>query len=82
MGLAPNAVKRKVAVAYEVAKRGFETAGRKSRLLAAFAYAASTWSQRWQVIARIEHGPKGQNPRFVVTDFEGGPERRLSLDQG
>ena len=55
--------------------------GRKEeRLLAAFA--ASSRRQRWQGIARIEHGSEGQNPRFVVTDLEGGPERRLSLDQG
>ena len=38
---------------------------------AADAYAAGTWNAERRVIARIEHGPKGANPRCIVTNPEG-----------
>ena len=72
VGLARNAVlERKVQVACEVARDGFEATGRKSRLFAEFRYGARTWRRARRVIARIEHGPKGRNPRFVVTNLHG-----------
>lgn len=72
VGLARNAVvEREVQVACEVAKDGFEATGRKTRLFAEFDYGARTWRRRRRVIARIEHGPKGRNPRFIVTNLEG-----------
>ncbi len=37
-------------------------------------YAARTWDRERRVIAKIEHGPKGANPRFVVTNLKGDPE--------
>ena len=40
-------------------------------LFAEFHYGARTWRRRRRVIARIEHGPKGRNPRFIVTNLEG-----------
>ena len=36
-----------------------------------FQYAARSWRRTRRVIARIEHGPKGRNPRFIVTNLEG-----------
>ena len=36
-----------------------------------FHYGARTWRHARRVIARIEHGPKGRNPRFVVTNLDG-----------
>lgn len=36
-----------------------------------FPYAAKTWSRQRRVIARIEHGPKGANPRYVATNLTG-----------
>ena len=72
VGLARNAVlEREVEVACEVARDGFEKTGAKSRLFHDFAYAARSWQRTRRVIARIEHGPKGRNPRFVVTNLEG-----------
>ena len=72
VGLARNAVlEREVQVACEVARDGFEATGRKSRLFTEFSYGARTWRRPRRVIARIEHGPKGRNPRFVVTNLDG-----------
>ena len=72
VGLARNAVlEREVQVACEVARDGYEVTGRKSRLFTEFRYGARTWRRARRVIARIEHGPKGRNPRFVVTNLEG-----------
>ena len=72
VGLARNAVlEREVEVACEVARDGFEATGRKSRLFTEFGYGARTWRRARRVIARIEHGPKGRNPRFVVTNLHG-----------
>ena len=72
MGLARNRVlEREVEVACEVARDGFEKTGVKSRVFAEFDYAAGTWRRSRRVIARIEHGPKGRNPRFIVTNLPG-----------
>ena len=43
----------------------------KQRLYGDFAYAAKTWDKPRRVIARLEHGPQGANPRFIVTDLTG-----------
>ena len=39
--------------------------------LARFSYGTRTWRRARRVIARIELGPKGRNPRFVVTNLDG-----------
>lgn len=72
VGLARNAVlEREVQVPCEIAKDGFEVTGVKSRLFHEFEYAAGSWRRTRRIIARIEHGPKGRNPRFVVTNLDG-----------
>ena len=43
----------------------------KQRLFAELHYAAGSWSKRRRVIARLEHGSKGANPRYVVTNLKG-----------
>jgi len=53
------------------AENGFAATGVKQRLFGEFAYAAGTWKVERRVIARIEHGPKGANPRYIVTNLEG-----------
>ena len=58
-------------MACEVARDGIEKTGAKSRLFHDFGYAARSWRRTRRVIARIEHGPKGRNPRFVVTNLDG-----------
>ena len=34
-------------------------------------YGAKSWNRERRMIARLEHGSKGANPRFVVTSLEG-----------
>ena len=46
----------------------------KQRMLGEFEYAAKTWDRPRRVIARLEHGPLGANPRFIVTDLKGSPK--------
>lgn len=57
------------------AEQRYEKTGEKQRLFTAFDYAAGTWrSMRW-VIAKAEHTDKGSNPRFVVTNIVGDPQK-------
>jgi len=43
----------------------------KQRMFGEFEYAAGTWDKPRRVIARLEHGEQGANPRFIVTDLPG-----------
>lgn len=43
----------------------------KQRMFGEFEYAAGTWNKPRRVIARLEHGQQGANPRFIVTDLPG-----------
>jgi hypothetical protein len=72
VGLAKNARLNTLAGRWmEAAEKGFAASGHKQRLFGQFPYAAKTWSRQRRVIARIEHGPKGANPRYVVTNLTG-----------
>ena len=72
VGLAKNARLNTLAGRWmEAAEKGFAASGHKQRLFGEFPYAAKTWSRQRRVIARIEHGPKGANPRYVVTNLTG-----------
>ena len=53
------------------AKEQFERTGQKQRVFGELAYAAGTWDGERRVIARIEHGDKGENPRYIVTNLQG-----------
>ena len=53
------------------AEEAFEASRTKQRLFGEFRYAAGTWKRTRRVIARIEHGPKGANPRYIVTNLSG-----------
>lgn len=46
----------------------------KQRMFGEFQYAAGTWNRQRRVIARLEHGEQGANPRFIVTDLRGSPK--------
>ena len=71
VGLAKNARLNDLAAPWmETAAQGFAGTGFKQRLFGEFAYAAGTWNAERRVIARIEHGPKGANPRYIVTNLE------------
>jgi hypothetical protein len=43
------------------------------RLFGEFAYAAGSWDRPRRVIVKAEHGPQGDNPRFVVSNLPGNP---------
>ena len=53
------------------AEAAFGEYGGKQRHFAELSYGAKTWDRQRRVIARLEHGPRGANPRFVVTNLEG-----------
>jgi hypothetical protein len=46
----------------------------KQRMFGEFLYAAHTWDKERRVIARLEHGEQGVNPRLIVTDLPGPPK--------
>jgi hypothetical protein len=46
----------------------------KQRVFGEVAYAAGTWKHPRRVIVKAEYGPKGENPRFLVTNLEGDPQ--------
>src|SRR5262245_45022390 len=49
----------------------WELTGQPQRLFGSFAYAAHSWDRRRRVIVKAEHGPQGDNPRFVVSNLPG-----------
>ena len=72
VGLAKNAsLIRNSATLMANAEKQFKETGQKQRLFGEFQYAAGTWDKQRRVIARIEHGDKGENPRFIVTSLAG-----------
>ncbi len=80
VGLAKNArLRALVAGEMAEAEARFAEAGEKQRRFADLVYGARSWNRERRVIARLEHGPKGPNPRFVVTNLEG--ESRWLYDE-
>jgi hypothetical protein len=72
VGLAKNARLNKDAeTTMGQAEAAYRQSGQTQRLFAELSYGAKTWTKRRRVIARLEHGPKGANPRYVVTNLEG-----------
>jgi DDE family transposase len=51
------------------AKRKYQRSGSKVRLFASFKYKAKSWDTKRRVIAKAEHGDRGANPRYVVTNL-------------
>ena len=49
----------------------FEGSGVKQHRFTNLSYGAKFWNRECRVIARLERGSKGANPRFVVTSLEG-----------
>ena len=76
IGIARNS--RLLAEAEELMERAeslHESSGKKQRLFDRFDYAADSWSWIRSVIVKAEHGSKGANPRFIVTNIVGDPKR-------
>lgn len=72
VGLAKNPVLTKLSETLMIsAENAFKETGQKQRLFGEFTYAAATWDKQRRVIARIGHGEKGGNPRFIATTLAG-----------
>jgi len=72
VGLAKNArLNKDAALAMGQAEAAYRDGGQTQQIFAELSYGAKTWTKRRRVIARLEHGPKGANPRYVVTNLEG-----------
>lgn len=59
------------AIAMHALAEQYEATGVKQRFIGEFRYAARSWDHERRVIARLEHGAQGANPRFVVTSLSG-----------
>ncbi len=57
--------------AMQLVEQLVELTGEKQREFFRFHYAAGTWKQPRQVIAKLEVTDKGRNPRFIITNLEG-----------
>lgn len=57
--------------AMQLVEQLLELTGEKQREFFRFHYAAGTWKQSRQVIAKLEVTDKGRNPRFIMTNLEG-----------
>ena len=57
------------------AKEAFAQSGDKQRLFDEFNYAAGSWDKPRRVIVKAEHTAHGSNPRYVVANLTGSPQR-------
>jgi hypothetical protein len=80
-GLAKNSRLRQVITSQaEAARQLHEQSGESERVFAEFFYQTrDSWSRRRRVIGKAEHGPKGANPRFVVTSLDSDEMARRPL---
>jgi hypothetical protein len=75
VGLAKNPrLKAMLAPQLAQAEAEHQRTGEKVRLFADLDYAAGSWDKTRRVIAKAEHTGQGSNPRFVVTNLEGGAQ--------
>jgi len=71
IGLARNArLHARVALVELALAEQYQATGVKQREIGEFTYAADTWERERRVITRLEYGPQGTNPRFVVTNLD------------
>ncbi len=74
-GLARNErLEAKIGNHTTMAEISYRESREKIRGFTEFPYAADTWDRERRVIAKIEHGAKGPNPRFVLTNLTDDPE--------
>lgn len=59
----------------EKAALEFKKSNEKQRIFSEVQYAAETWDKERRIIIRAEHSALGENPRFVVTNLEGYPQK-------
>lgn len=76
VGIAKNSRLNEVASELlEEAKLLFEKTGEKQRLFSEVEYAAFTWDKERRVLAKAEYTDQGSNPRYVVTNLSGDPQK-------
>ena len=72
VGLARNPRLQQITEWVELSmKDEYESTGLKQREVGQFMYAAESWAHQRRVITRLEYGPQGNNPRYVVTNMTG-----------
>ena len=80
VGLARNPRLQGITEFLELAmKDEFARTAHKQREVGEFVYAAQSWARERRVITRLEYGPQGNNPRYVVTNLT-GPAQALYDD--
>lgn len=73
-GLARNSRLERLATPWtHAAATCWEMTRQHQRLFGEFCYAAGSWDRPRRVLVKAEHGPQGDNPRFVVTNLPGNP---------
>jgi Transposase DDE domain group 1 len=71
VGVARNARLHKQVEAWEAQlEAAFAQTGSKQRTIREFRYAADSWNIERRLIARLEYGSQGSNPRFVATNLD------------
>lgn len=76
VGIARNAVlERFAAIEIEKAREAYEKSGEKVRHFSEFDYKAGSWDKTRRVILKAEVTHQGSNPRFVLTNMKGGPQK-------
>jgi hypothetical protein len=59
----------------EKAKSQYEISKEKQRLFSEISYAAYTWDRERRILVKAEHSHQGSNPRYVVTNLSGDPQK-------
>lgn len=80
VGLSQNKrLNRQAAPLEEQMKLCYEQSLEPQREFMEFSYAAQSWIRNRRVIARLEYGSRGNNPRYIVTNLR-GPAKSLYED--
>lgn len=74
VGIARNQVLERLGatLSTEAAERHADT-GKHQKLFGEFRYAAKSWDYERRIVMKAEHGRRGSNPRFVVTNMTASP---------
>ncbi len=81
IGLAKNSrINAEAAPLLEEAEQLFNETGEKQRLFTSVQYAAKSWDKKRRIIVKAEHSSMGSNPRYVVTNLPGDPQKLYNRD--
>jgi hypothetical protein len=76
VGLAKNSRLNEMArPLLEQARIQYDERGQKQRLFGEMQYAALTWDRARRVIVKAEHTEQGSNPRYILTNLAGDPQK-------